>query len=92
MRVRAMLETRLREALAPTSLGIEDQSAAHAGHAGSRPAGETHFRVEITAPAFTGLSRVARHRLVVEAVGDLMQTDIHALSISATAPGESAAG
>lgn len=92
MRVRTTLEARLREGLAPTSLRIEDQSSAHAGHAGARPGGETHFRVEIVAPAFMGLSRVARHRLVVQTVGDLMQTDIHALSISAVAPGEGAAG
>lgn len=91
MRVRSLLEARLRDGLAPTSLVITDQSAAHAGHAGSRPQGETHFLVQIAAPAFRGLSPVARHRLVVQAVGDLLQTDIHALSIKATAPDEPAA-
>ncbi len=91
MSVRSRLETRLRAGLAPTSLLIVDQSAAHAGHGGARPEGETHFSVEIVAPAFRGLSRVARHRLVVETVGDLLETDIHALSIRAAAPDEQAA-
>lgn len=88
MRVRKMLEERLNRALAPAALAIEDQSARHAGHAGSRPEGETHFHVTVVAAAFAGLSRVARQRLVYEAAGDLLRTDIHALSITALTPEE----
>jgi BolA family transcriptional regulator, general stress-responsive regulator len=91
MRVRNLLEERLSAKLAPQTLRIEDQSAQHAGHAGSRPEGETHFRVELVSPAFAGLSRVARQRLVIEAVGDLMDQRIHALSISALTPEEASA-
>ncbi|MDX6750526.1 BolA family protein [Geminicoccaceae bacterium 1502E] len=91
MRVRTALEQRLREALAPEALEIEDQSALHAGHAGARPEGESHFRVVVVARRFDGQSRVARQRMVFEAAGDLLRTDIHALSITALTPGEAAA-
>lgn len=91
MRVRALLEQRLRGALAPEALEIEDQSAMHAGHAGARPEGESHFRVAVVAAAFEGQSRVARQRMVLDAAGDLMRTDIHALSITTLTPAEAAA-
>lgn len=77
------LESRLRGGLNPTSLEIVDQSAAHAGHSGARPEGETHFAVRIASASFDGLSRVDRQRLVFEHVGDLMERRIHALSIKA---------
>jgi BolA protein len=80
-RLRARLEARF----APLELSIEDESHRHAGHAGAA-AGHGHFRVRIVAEAFRGLSPLARHRAVYSAVGDLMQTDIHALSLDATAP------
>ena len=79
---------RIREALqvlAPTSLVIVDESHRHVGHEGARD-GRGHFAVEIVSAAFVGLAPLARHRKVYEAVGDLMQTDIHALSIKATTP------
>jgi BolA protein len=88
MRVAEQLEERLRAALSPTSLSVTDFSAAHAGHAGSRPEGETHFNVAITASLFSGRSRVERQRLVMQAAGDLLQDRIHALTITACAPGE----
>jgi BolA family transcriptional regulator, general stress-responsive regulator len=82
-RMRAALEA----ALAPESLEIVDDSARHAGHAGARD-GRGHFNVRIVSRAFAGLTPLARHRLVYAALGDMMQTDIHALSIFARAPGE----
>jgi BolA protein len=75
-------------ALQPDRLDLADESAAHAGHAGWRPGGATHWRVRIVSSRFAGLSTVARHRLVYQALGDLMSHPIHALSILAHAPGE----
>ena len=92
MRVAGAIRARLAEALAPERLEIEDQSALHAGHAGARPGGESHFRVGIVAAAFEGKGRVDRQRLVLDALSDLMRTDIHALSIRALTPAEAARG
>lgn len=72
----------LQAALAPVSLVVEDDSARHAGHAGARD-GRGHFNVDVVSDAFAGLGPIARHRAVYAAVGDLMTTDIHALSIRA---------
>jgi BolA protein len=80
-RLRRSLESRF----APTLLIIEDESHLHAGHAGAA-GGHSHFRVTIMAEAFRGLSPLARHRLVYAAVGDLLKTDIHALTIEASPP------
>ena len=82
-------EQMIRERLAalnPVALEIRDESAQHAGHAGSRPGGGTHWQLNIVSEAFRGKSVVARHRMVYEALGDLMHRDIHALSIEASAP------
>ena len=84
------LERRLRESLAPAELEIVDDSHLHAGHAGAAD-GRGHFTVRIVSERFADLPVVRRHRLVYEAVGDLMATDIHALSITAHAPGEAPA-
>ena len=86
--VQSELRGRLEHAFASHDIEIEDQSARHAGHAGSRPQGESHFAVIITGPCFAGQSRVARQRAVIAAVGDLMQREIHALSITARTPEE----
>lgn len=83
----ALIEERLRTALEPEDLDIVDDSAAHAGHAGARSGGG-HFNVFIVSPAFSDKSLLQRHRLVYEALGDLMHKDIHALSIKALAPEE----
>lgn len=83
-----LIRQRLTAALAPSALDLVDESALHVGHAGARPQGESHFRVSIVAAAFAGKSRLERQRLVFAALGDLMQTDIHALSVTALAPGE----
>jgi BolA protein len=81
----------LTAALAPSGLDLVDQSALHAGHAGARSEGESHFRLLIVSATFAGKSRLERQRMVFDALGDLMQTDIHALSIAALAPDEAPA-
>jgi len=75
--------------LAPVRLDLHDESAQHAGHAGSRPSGGTHWQLAIVSDAFRGKSTVARHRMVYEALGDLMKRDIHALKIEASTPEQS---
>ena len=81
----AEIEARLNEAFSPSHLLVKDQSHLHAGHAGARD-GRGHFDVTIVAEAFAGKRPLARHRMVYDALGSLMETDIHALSIHATAP------
>jgi BolA protein len=85
MRVDAIRRT-LESALAPTRLDIADDSHLHAGHVGAKGGG--HYRVFIVAAAFSGRSLIGRHRLVYEALADLMHKDIHAVSIVAKAPEE----
>ncbi|QIL21749.1 BolA family transcriptional regulator [Thermomonas sp. HDW16] len=77
----------LTEALNPVSLEVADDSHKHAGHAGAR-GGQGHFGVDIVSEAFAGKLPLARHRLVYAALGEMMQTDIHALSIRARTPDE----
>jgi BolA family transcriptional regulator, general stress-responsive regulator len=81
------IRRRLEEALAPLELHVTDESHLHAGHAGARD-GRGHFHVRLVAPAFTGLNSLQRHRLVYDALGAMMQDEIHALRIEALAPGE----
>ena len=81
------IRSRLTAALAPDALDVQDESHRHAGHAGARD-GRGHFRVRIVSAAFEGQSPLARHRAVYAALGDLMQTDIHALVIDARTPEE----
>lgn len=80
-----LIRNALQQALSPTLLEIEDQSHLHAGHAGARD-GRGHFHVTVQAQAFAGLPLMRRHKLVYAALGELMRSDIHALSITATAP------
>ena len=76
------IEQRLREVLAPTQLQVLDESAAHAGHVGANGSGfGTHFRVRIASPFFTDKSRVARHRLVYDALQDFIAQGVHAIAI-----------
>jgi BolA protein len=75
-------------ALEPLSLDLVDESGQHAGHAGARPGGNTHWRLDIVSPRFSGKPTVARHRMVYQALGELMQHPIHALAISARSPEE----
>lgn len=83
----AVIRAAIEGALAPLALEIEDESHRHAGHAGARD-GRGHFRVDVVSDAFAGLNPIARHRAVYAAVGSLMDTDIHALSIRARTPEE----
>ncbi len=80
------IETALVAALAPTALVVQDDSHLHAGHAGAREG--RHFSIRIETPRCVGLSRVARHRLVYDALQQLIPRGIHALAIDARAPGE----
>jgi BolA family transcriptional regulator, general stress-responsive regulator len=83
----ALIEARLAAALAPVeSIAVRDDSAQHAGHAGAASGG--HYSVTIVAAAFAGKPRVARHRLVYDALADAMQRGIHALAITAYTPQE----
>ena len=84
----AEIRSRLEAAFAPDLLEIVDESHRHAGHAGARD-GRGHFAVRIVSGRFAGVTTLARHRMVYAALGTLMQTDIHALSVVALSPGES---
>jgi BolA protein len=75
-------------ALAPLQVELLDESARHAGHAGAAPGGNTHWKLTIVSAAFAGKPTLARHRMIYQALGDLMQNPIHALAIGAHAPGE----
>ncbi len=83
------IRTLLAEALDPVSLDVTDDSHKHAGHSGAG-GGQGHFSVDIVSAAFAGKLPLARHRLVYAALGDMMQTDIHALAIRARTPDEAA--
>ena len=83
-----MIRERLTRAFTPEHLNIIDESHLHAGHASAGGAG--HFTVEIVADAFDGKNLIERHRLVYDAVDDIMNTEIHALSIKASTPAEAA--
>ena len=90
MSVEAAIRERLR-ALDPVSLELVDESSQHRGHSGWREGGNTHWRLSIVSPRFAGQSTIARHRMIYQALGELMQDPIHALAISARAPGEAGA-
>ena len=77
------------ESLAPSQIELVDDSEAHRGHGGHNPAGESHFSLRIESAAFAGKSRLERQRMVHHALGDLLDERVHALTIRATAPGES---
>ena len=78
----------LNSALSPTKVELIDDSEQHRGHGGYNPAGESHFSLKIESAAFEGKSRVERQRMIYGALGGLMDSRVHALSIRATAPGE----
>jgi BolA protein len=89
-RVADTLRQKLTAAFAPTRLEIADESARHAGHEGAREGGESHFNVLIEAAAFTGTSRVQRQRMIYGALTEELAGPVHALSLKALAPGETA--
>ena len=86
------LETALRKTFAPTLLRIADDSARHAGHAGARPQGETHYNVLLVADAFRGIGRVARSRAVHEVLAEEFAGGMHALSLTLRTPEEQGQG
>ncbi|MBM3505191.1 MAG: BolA family transcriptional regulator [Alphaproteobacteria bacterium] len=90
MRVQQALRDKLMGALAPSRLDIVDESRMHAGHAGARPEGESHFRLTIVSEKFRGLTRLARQRLVYAAVSEEMRRDVHALALTTLTPEEDA--
>jgi BolA protein len=91
MRVQNAIRAKLTAALAPAALDIVDESHLHAGHAGARPGGETHFRVRVVAAAFAGKSRVERQRLVYRTLADELAGGVHALAMTTLTPDEEAA-
>jgi BolA protein len=91
MSVADIIAEKLTATFAPESLRVEDESHQHAGHAGHRPGGQTHFRVHIVARAFQGKSRIDRHRMINQALARELAEGVHALAIHAAAPGEGAA-
>jgi BolA protein len=88
VQVKSRIEEKLAAAFHPESLAVIDESHLHAGHAGARPEGETHFRVTIVSTAFAGKSRIERHRMVNAALADELAGPVHALVVKASAPEE----
>jgi BolA protein len=88
MSVKDSMERKLMDGLAPSRLDIVDDSHRHAGHAGSRPGGESHFTVQIVSAAFEGKGQVSRQRLVYALLADEMQAVIHALALTTLTPDE----
>ena len=82
------IRRRLEDAFQPSRLEVHDESARHAGHAGARAGGETHFRVTIVSQTFAGRSRLERHRLVHAALDEELRGGVHALAVTALVPGE----
>ena len=87
-KTRQTIETLLRQQFSPTFIEVKDESAHHVGHAGAKQSGGGHFALTIVADAFTGLTKVQRHREIYAALGNEIGTSIHALSIQAFAPNE----
>ena len=81
-----IITRKLTEGLSPTRLVVEDDSHRHAGHAGSRPGGESHFNVTVESPAFLGLNAVQRQRLVYKLLAEELAGPVHALSLTLSAP------
>ncbi len=88
MRVAETIEKKLRDAFAPERLDIEDQSHLHAGHAGAREGGQSHFKLDIVADAFAGKSRLERQRMIYAVLAEELEGPVHALSMSARTPSE----
>lgn len=88
MSLKELIERRLNADFHPQMLDVIDESHQHHGHSGWRESGETHFRVKIVASAFTGTSRLARHRAINGSLSEAFAAGLHALAIVAKAPGE----
>jgi BolA protein len=85
-----IIAQKLTVAFAPLELAVEDESVQHAGHAGARPGGETHFSVRIVSASFDGLSRVERHRRIHDVLAGELAGQVHALALTALTPAEAA--
>jgi BolA family transcriptional regulator, general stress-responsive regulator len=90
MQMRERIELKLKTALSPVALDVIDESANHAGHAGAREGGETHFRVRIVSASFEGLPRVDRQRRVYALLADELRERVHALALVTLTPAEAA--
>lgn len=88
----ARIEAALIARFAPVAIAVADESARHAGHAGARPGGETHYAVRLVADAFQGMNRLARHRAVHEALREEFATGLHALTLDIRTPLEAGQG
>lgn len=88
MRIRAAMQQKLTDALAPSQLVIEDNSHRHAGHGGHHPDGESHFHITVVSQAFAGKSRVERHRMVNAIVAQELAERVHALQLTTKTPDE----
>lgn len=88
MKVAEQINQILTKNLNPIEIQVVDQNDKHAGHAGARPEGESHFLVSIVSPSFTGKTRIERHRMVNNLLADLLQNQVHALSLKAFSPEE----
>jgi len=88
MSVASTIEEKLKKALDPRDLQVQDESHKHAGHAGARPEGETHFHVTAVAAAFEGQTRVERQRMVYSILADELAGPVHALGLTLSAPSE----
>jgi BolA protein len=88
MTVAQTIRDKLAREFHPVALTVVDESHLHAGHAGARDGGESHFRVEIVSEAFDGMARLARHRRVHEVLAEELRGGVHALAIAARTPGE----
>jgi BolA protein len=87
MTVADRIRQKLTDAFQPDALEVVDESHLHKGHAGHRPGGESHFRIRITARAFTGVGRLAAHRMIYDTLSQEIADGVHALAIEARAPG-----
>ena len=88
MKTQDLITEKLRKAFTPVSLRVEDESHQHAGHAGHRPGGETHYRIYIVSDAFRRKSRLERHRMINATLSAELSGGVHALAIHAAAPDE----
>jgi len=88
MNIEARIKAKLTAGLDPTSLAIEDESHRHAGHAGAREGGQTHYRIKVASARFAGKGRVERHRMVYALLADEIAQGVHALALQTLAPGE----
>jgi BolA protein len=88
MNIEARIKAKLTVGLDPISLAIEDESHRHAGHAGAREGGQTHYRIKVASARFAGKGRLERHRMVYALLADEIAQGVHALALQTLAPGE----